>query len=668
MNQKKNTKILMILIIIVLIILFIGGIAFAYLATDLFKSEKELFFKYVMQIGDSESGFVDTNLKQYFEKRKTNPYNNEGNFSVNIASENGQQQFENVNNFTISFSGQVDTVNSKETQNISLNYSDTVKFPINYKKIDNTIGLQTKYVGNKFIALEMDKLTNLTGSTDVDLEDYTDAVEKFQKMSKIELTDDEKSNIQNTYMEVLEQQLSKDKFSKVKESDTTGYKLSLTGEEFKNVIVQLLQTLENDQTTLDKINEYIKTIQNSAKISVSDIDDMIESINNEEWNNQNIEITVYSKKGTTNKITISTNEGSFNIEKTIENNKLQILFYYETKGENMGKVTFKATFEGLEAMQNIKEVYEFEIQYEDQNGILQRATKNKSETQVLEETEKVNLLMQEIKTDKMTENVSENITSTVIITKEDIEQYSGSDELYSGIVAKQMSDNEIQIEFVDTGHIFIINNEGKITSKPEQTSNDNDTTDSGGLIQYKYQYNNEVNFTDNVNIEEFTNENSMILTDYESEQVANFLNAVVQRITQVNKQQMEELGLQEDENPIIYMIPSFGIYSSSVATINSTEMSELEITTFNNKFEMYESTNLQGVTVKGLLSTISLNNESQDNDRQIKEINFNGEEYEATEQNITFIKEDIDTEKSYRVEFEKDQDTGIIYRAVINEK
>ena len=52
----------------------------------------------------------------------------------------------------------------------------------------------------------------------------------------------------------------------------------------------------------------------------------------------------------------------------------------------------------------------------------------------------------------------------------------------------------------------------------------------------------------------------------------------------------------------------------------------------------------------------------------IKEINFKGEEYEASEQNIAFIKEDIDMEKNYRVEFEKDQDTGIIYRVVINEK
>ena len=62
------------------------------------------------------------------------------------------------------------------------------------------------------------------------------------------------------------------------------------------------------------------------------------------------------------------------------------------------------------------------------------------------------------------------------------------------------------------------------------------------------------------------------------------------------------------------------------------------------------------------------NNQSEETSNEIKEINYNGEEYEASEQNITLIKGEIDTEKSYRVEFEKDQDTGLIYRAVINEK
>lgn len=53
---------------------------------------------------------------------------------------------------------------------------------------------------------------------------------------------------------------------------------------------------------------------------------------------------------------------------------------------------------------------------------------------------------------------------------------------------------------------------------------------------------------------------------------------------------------------------------------------------------------------------------------KIEEINFNGQEYEASTQNIAFIKEDIKTDAYYRVEFEKDQSTGLIYRAVINPK
>ena len=54
--------------------------------------------------------------------------------------------------------------------------------------------------------------------------------------------------------------------------------------------------------------------------------------------------------------------------------------------------------------------------------------------------------------------------------------------------------------------------------------------------------------------------------------------------------------------------------------------------------------------------------------RTIKEIHFDGEEYEATDQNITLIKDAIEAETLYRVEFELDANTGLIYRAVINKQ
>ena len=132
---------------------------------------------------------------------------------------------------------------------------------------------------------------------------------------------------------------------------------------------------------------------------------------------------------------------------------------------------------------------------------------------------------------------------------------------------------------------------------------------------------------------------------------------------------MEELGLEEDENPLQYVIPQFGEEFSTLKAIHPNNIDEEEVNTFNQKFENYESTNLQGVTVKGLISTIQLNNETQEEEnRKIKEIHFNGEEYEVTDQNLVTIKDEIELETAYRVEFERNENSGLIYRAVINKK
>jgi len=107
-------------------------------------------------------------------------------------------------------------------------------------------------------------------------------------------------------------------------------------------------------------------------------------------------------------------------------------------------------------------------------------------------------------------------------------------------------------------------------------------------IKYEYQYNNNVQFTDSVAIEEFSEDNSMILNNYEEEQVASFMQAVQQRIEEVNKKQMEELGLEEDENPLQYVIPQLGENFSTLKAINTSNINEEEVNAFNQKFENYE--------------------------------------------------------------------------------
>lgn len=191
----------------------------------------------------------------------------------------------------------------------------------------------------------------------------------------------------------------------------------------------------------------------------------------------------------------------------------------------------------------------------------------------------------------------------------------------------------------------------------------------------KYQFENQIDFTDSIEIEEFSKKNAMILNNYDKEKVNSFMQQVVNRISEVNKKQMEELGLQENENPLIQMFsPILGatFLGQSNSSMNNLDFSSQEIEAYNMKFENYVGTKLSGASVKGLLSTITLNNETAEENgeenQKIKEIHFDGEEYEVIDQNIAFIKDNIEIEAEYRVEVEKDENTGRIYRIVINKK
>ena len=556
MRQKKSSKIIMIIIIILVILISLAGITYTYFATDTFKANKELFFKYMLQMGEEQEGIIETELKQYFEKQKNTPYLDEGSIDANVTASSGQKQSEKPNSMNVTFDGQVDTANSQVIQNISLNYANNVKFPFVYKQIGDTIGFQTNHIGNKFIAVNKENLETDLVSGDKST-NRTNGLAKIQEFMEISLTKQDLQRVKDMYFKVLNEQLQDSDFSKIEETDSKGYQLTLEGEKLKSLLVKLLEALKNDQATLDKINEYVKVQKNSLKVTASVIDNKIKDINNNvELNREKLEIIVYQAKGRTTRLLAKTNQMELKLEKAITGNDQQYHIEWQNTDNNQTeKIAFITKFAGLQSMQNITENHELTL-----------------------ETEK---------------------------------------------------------------------------------------------IKYQYNYHNNVEFTESTNIETFNNNNSLLLSQTEEEQKKEFLKAVVERIQSVNKSQMEELGWQENENPLQYVIPQFSTYFSALNTVNTStdNMSEQEVSTFNALFENYQSTNLKGVTVKGLLSTIQRNNETQeDESRKIKEIHFDGEEYEVTEQNITLLKSNVETEEAYRVEFEKDEDTGIIYRAVINKK
>lgn len=551
MNQKKNSKILIISIILTIILIIGIGAAYIILATDMFKSEKKLFFKYVTQVGDSKKGFISEEVTKYFEKQKSTQYKDNGTISFKITSYDNQGEFDNINKCNIDFSGKVDMANSKSEQDININYSNDVKFPISYKQSGNKLGLQTQYVGNKFIAVETDKLNKLSNSTF-----NVSGMSVPESNEKAEISSEQLKNIQETYFGILNQELQDGNFVKIIEDNVTGYKLTLNGEELKNVLVKLMETLKNDQTTLDTINGYIKS-KGLDEIKVKKIESVIKELeNNSDINNEKFEMTVYIQNKKVSKLVISLNEAEITIEKNENANTKQYNISSEIHQDNKKtRIYLNSSFSGLQSLQSITESWELGI----------------------------------------------------------------------------------------------------------QTSDDR---------EYVYYFNNNIDFEENSEIEDFTSDNSLTLTDLEEEQSSNLINAIIERITKVNSQQMEKLGLTETENPLIKAIPAIDIYTQPMSSIDNaaSDLDQNAIESHNTKFENYESLDAKGTTVKGLITTIQSNNKTNEEEKylQISEINFNGDEYEATDENILLIKSEISLDDTYKVEFERNENTGLIYRAVIN--
>ena len=574
MNQKKNkekkqstskNKGLKIAIIIVIIILALG-ITFSclYFFTDLFKSNKELFFKYTAQIVQQEDGFIGEGLKQYLDRKQNTPYEDNGNIDFDISLPDLGQNDDVLDNFNISFSGKINKPNAKNEQNITLNYSNDVNFPFYYRKSNDMQGIQSEYIGSKYISIRDGQ--ELQGADDIDLS-FVDTVASLQN---IQIPYDQIQSLKTTYFDNIINQIENGKFSKISEENKVGYRLSLTGDELKNVLTQILETLKDDENTIDQLNALLGLQQSSSKIRTTDIDNLIEDLNNAEVGE--IEITVYKNNGKVSGLEIKQESLELSLERT----------------ESEGQETYNAT---------------------------------------------INLL----------NNTDKNLNVGLVAR-------------FNGLNSNNINES------------YEISVQGK---------NQNED------LNYKYTINNSVQFAEAVDIEDFSAQNAVILNDQDEEYVSGLLNAIQDRLIAVNKNQMEQLGATAEQNPLYFVLPT-QILSDVLGIQSNNQLSEVEATEFNEKFYLYEGTSQRGVTVRGLLSTIALNNGYEDsssegdeseknennrnNNPQITEIHFDGEEYEVSEQNITLIKDMIETETLYRVEFELDSNTGLIYRVVINKQ
>ena len=702
--QKKNSKLqIVILIILICILIALGIFSYLYFFTDLLKSPSESFIKYATQIGSNKNGFISNNLQEYYNKQNSNSYEENGNMNFKVSIPNLEEELKLVQNFNIGISGKEDRTNQNIEKQINFNYSNNQEFPMTYIRNQNTEGIQTKYVGISSAAriktireeksendqqennIENDvtqNKSNAESENNNNLEqeqqageqeeipqqeskeqtgaDVTKLAKKVESAKNRKIEAKNITEICNNYGKIIREQVNENNCIKISDNKNTAYKLKLTGEQTRDILIKMLEKLKQDDKTLSVISDYYKLLGNATGLKSSDINKKIDKLKqNDKLRNTETEISLYVQKGKLNKILVMSSNNKIEISKN-ENRAetlYNILLEIEDSESNPYKFNLDIKYTGLENLEEITESYNLKIETPYNDNSLNSETKILSKE---EEKSAVETMVADTKSEKLLKG--ENADT---ITDTDIQNIlnSGNNEFYTNMRVEKQDEITFKISFINTNDEFLINNKGKITKEPDKNEKREETNKNTEKIQYETNFENKVKFVPNVNVEKLTEENAVVLNDREQEYVDNLLSAIEQRVKDVNKQFMEELEMTEEQNPIKYIIPTYILKENT----DEQNANQEEINTFNAKFELYQSTNSKGATVKGLLTTIQNNNEIEGNNK-IEEVNLNGEEFEVTEQNITLMKSSINVADDYKIEFEKDSSTGLIYRAVVNKK
>ena len=611
MPRKKRIALAIAIPSIIVIIIIITGILL-YLNTDMFKSNKTLFFKYFGKNSENIKEIEEIFESSEYEKNlQNNKYTDDINIKVNYTNNlqtTSEDNSNTINNVKLLIKGEEDKNNkysykdfklekdkniatntenqsSSENSNESNNKEQNI-MEVEYIKNDNNYGIRFLDLFKQYLLVENNNLKDLfrkIGYSEQELENVPDSIEINDiTLSDIKFTEDEIKQLSEKYSEIINKKVSKEKFEKnskqvitinEKNITTNAYILKLTNEELNNLYVDLLESLKQDEIILNKI-ESIQNKINSININSSESKDLKESFAEE------IDLQI-EKINKTN----------------IGNQETKIIVY-----ENSGK-TIRTAIQGKD--------YEINFDYI---------------------------------------NTQDEKNIELIVKKDEIETYN--------IKLKKDKDG-IKLD------IYSNDETNPIKISLEQNKNESDKKCSNN-INLKYENANsklevsaeqEINIVDNFENENTLNDqNSILLNGLEKEQLQAVLNQVSEEVQQKINSISEEVKI----NDIQEILEALGIINKQ-QNIEAGGITETEKNRFNSKFEILKGEELDNENVLKVVEAVKDNiiNAQVDTNEEIKiEISRNESNQDIEKSLEEYIKKEKD--KKYDIKIEYDEDTELV--------
>lgn len=310
---KKKGIIITIVIIILLIAIAVGGVML-YLFTDLFKSNQTLFLKYIDQTIQGMKYETNDQTKDIIEAQKENPYQIKGTLNFDYdGSENKQAEI--LKQIKVELATNANGQEEKTYTKASVLYQNQNLFNLEYANSNNIYALKSDEIVTAFIGVRNENLKVLAQKLGMqDNSNIPDSITPIDYEDLLNISEEEKQHISDTYLPVIVNNIEKSKYSKQSnipitkegvEYNTTAYRLDLTSEDIANISVKLLETLKQDSITLNFIATKAKILNLPEEYTqvnnlTKQIDEQIKKIEDSEKSPENgVSIVVYEEKGQT---------------------------------------------------------------------------------------------------------------------------------------------------------------------------------------------------------------------------------------------------------------------------------------------------------------------------------------------------------------------------------
>lgn len=309
MEKSKGKKVVLILIILLLLVLVVAGGAYAYIATDLFKSDEQLFKKYLINGALEISKFNSEPYGEAFERMDKEPT------EITLTAKTDEERYQKQETKLVL---KTDVPNKNESLSLNIKVDDDEYMNADLLITDNIYAVHVDGLHDKYIAAEnkdLKKIAKNLGAEDEVVELIPDTIPDtfLSKEEQKKLT-----QILTKYLNKLSEKIDVNSYKQEKYTieDFEGekfegnkYTLEISTEKYRYDFCDILKEFTNDEELLKllegKISE--KTIEKIKEFDLEETLDIKDERKDFDKNNytqedNDLKVSIYSYKGKTIKL------------------------------------------------------------------------------------------------------------------------------------------------------------------------------------------------------------------------------------------------------------------------------------------------------------------------------------------------------------------------------